>query len=225
MIKTNKYVISSFIDLLESFFHLTNQESLIINSNKKLHKLKIKKITSIMVLICFIISVIGQVNASYINYAYNSDKDSPYKSNNKILSIEKINENKSVVDYYSSFGKDTGLDKKETNLKSTLDQNFNKKNDVKSFSQSTTQIKMRSNSINSLMSSSNPISINGNADFANQASINSWPGSGIASDPYIIENVEITTSLSSINAISIQNTNVYFLIRNSILQATGTSGL
>ncbi|MHA2366200.1 MAG: NosD domain-containing protein, partial [Candidatus Hodarchaeales archaeon] len=69
-----------------------------------------------------------------------------------------------------------------------------------------------------------PISIDGNSDFATKASLNSWTGDGSSGNPYILENLVIITSVASTHAISIQNTNVYFILRNSTLTATGTGG-
>ena len=71
---------------------------------------------------------------------------------------------------------------------------------------------------NSKWLSSNPISINGNADFNSQAKSNGWIGTGLVTNPYIITGLNITTTLS--NAISIQNTDVYFIIENCLLLAS-----
>ncbi|MHA2105814.1 MAG: right-handed parallel beta-helix repeat-containing protein, partial [Candidatus Hodarchaeales archaeon] len=57
-----------------------------------------------------------------------------------------------------------------------------------------------------------PISIDGNADFATQAGIEGWQGNGSQSNPYIIENYFINND--SNNGISIRNSNVFFIIRN-----------
>ncbi|MBC7080844.1 MAG: right-handed parallel beta-helix repeat-containing protein [Thermoplasmatales archaeon] len=57
-----------------------------------------------------------------------------------------------------------------------------------------------------------PIHINGNEDFASQAIQNGWPGNGSPGNPYIIRNYEIN-ALSE-DGIRIENTNVYFMIRN-----------
>ena len=56
------------------------------------------------------------------------------------------------------------------------------------------------------------IYINGNDDFAVQASSEGWAGNGTAENPYIIENYDINAS--SATGIYIQNTNVPFIIRN-----------
>jgi len=58
-----------------------------------------------------------------------------------------------------------------------------------------------------------PIRINGNADFANQASANGWIGNGTSESPYIIENNEID-SQGGPYCIWIENTTVWFVIRN-----------
>ena len=57
-----------------------------------------------------------------------------------------------------------------------------------------------------------PIYINGNDDFAAQAANNSWAGNGTQSNPYVIENYDINAS--SAHGIWIENTNIYFIIRN-----------
>ncbi len=57
-----------------------------------------------------------------------------------------------------------------------------------------------------------PIHIDGNADFASQAAANGWPGDGSQKNPYIIQNYEIN-ALSD-DGIRIENTSVYFIIRN-----------
>jgi hypothetical protein len=64
---------------------------------------------------------------------------------------------------------------------------------------------------------SSPISIDGNSDFADKASLNSWIGNGSAGNPYILENLAILTSVAGTHAFSIQNTNVYFILRNCTL--------
>ena len=55
-----------------------------------------------------------------------------------------------------------------------------------------------------------PISINGNADFAAQAIVESWPGDGSLGNPYIIQGYDINAS--SADGINIQNTNVHFIV-------------
>jgi parallel beta-helix repeat protein len=56
-----------------------------------------------------------------------------------------------------------------------------------------------------------PISIDGDADFATQASNEGWPGDGTAGNPYIIENYEINSTFIGIHIV---NVNVHFKIRN-----------
>ncbi len=65
------------------------------------------------------------------------------------------------------------------------------------------------------VANSNPIQINGDADFANQAATNGWPGDGSINNPYIIENLVIIANGTP--AIEIMNTNANFIIRNSTL--------
>jgi len=62
----------------------------------------------------------------------------------------------------------------------------------------------------------NPIHINGNEDFASQAATNGWPGNGTQENPYIIEGYEINAN-GGTYCIWIENTNVWFVIRNCIL--------
>ena len=58
-----------------------------------------------------------------------------------------------------------------------------------------------------------PIRIDSNSDFANQAVIEGWAGSGTQWDPYIIENYDINGSGYG-NCIYIGNTTVHFRIRD-----------
>jgi parallel beta-helix repeat protein len=62
------------------------------------------------------------------------------------------------------------------------------------------------------------ISINGNAAFAAQATAESWPGDGSSGNPYIIQNYSIDAS--SADGISLQNTNIYFIIRDCYIYDT-----
>ncbi|MFX0065599.1 MAG: NosD domain-containing protein [Candidatus Hermodarchaeota archaeon] len=57
-----------------------------------------------------------------------------------------------------------------------------------------------------------PITINGNNDFLSQAASENWAGTGTEADPLIIEGYYLTNS--STNLIRIQNTNLYFQVRN-----------
>ncbi|MFX1510993.1 MAG: right-handed parallel beta-helix repeat-containing protein [Promethearchaeota archaeon] len=65
-----------------------------------------------------------------------------------------------------------------------------------------------------------PIFIDGDEDFAYQAALEGWPGSGTESDPYIIEGYKIFDSTA--NLVHIQNTMVYFTLRDNRLN--GLSG-
>lgn len=58
-----------------------------------------------------------------------------------------------------------------------------------------------------------PIYVGNN--FSLSASFYGWTGSGTSNDPYIIENLNITTT-SSIDCLTISNTNEYFIIQDSI---------
>ena len=62
-----------------------------------------------------------------------------------------------------------------------------------------------------------PISILKDQDFVDQA----WPGNGTVGDPYVIDNVNITTVG---NCINIENTRKHFRISNSYLEANLHSG-
>jgi parallel beta-helix repeat protein len=66
-----------------------------------------------------------------------------------------------------------------------------------------------------------PIYINGDADFASQASSEGWNGSGTSGDPYIIENYDINAS--SAYGIHIINTNVHFVVRNCYVHDGGST--
>ena len=66
------------------------------------------------------------------------------------------------------------------------------------------------------------ISINGNADFATQAKTNGWPGNGSSGNPYVISNIDLTTTGQYL--ISIQNTNDYFILSNNHLN-NGVAGI
>ncbi|MHA1675185.1 MAG: right-handed parallel beta-helix repeat-containing protein [Promethearchaeota archaeon] len=68
-----------------------------------------------------------------------------------------------------------------------------------------------------------PILIDGNADFATQVTENGWTGNGTEGNPYTIANLGISTDTDGESAIEIQNTDVYFVIRNCNLSATGHS--
>ncbi|MFX1515767.1 MAG: NosD domain-containing protein [Promethearchaeota archaeon] len=67
-------------------------------------------------------------------------------------------------------------------------------------------------SFSSQYESIEPISIFGDVEF----DIGNWPGEGTLRNPYIIEGYEIS-SVSSGDLITIQNTSVYFIIRNCFL--------
>ena len=57
-----------------------------------------------------------------------------------------------------------------------------------------------------------PISINGNSDFTSENGVSNPSAAGTEDDPYIIENWDITAG--SAHGIYIQDTDVYFIIRN-----------
>jgi parallel beta-helix repeat protein len=62
-----------------------------------------------------------------------------------------------------------------------------------------------------------PIYITSDDAFAAKAASEGWQGSGVAEDPYIIENYEITSWGYNGYLIDIRNTRVHFIIRNCIL--------
>ncbi|MEM4307985.1 MAG: NosD domain-containing protein [Thermoplasmata archaeon] len=68
-----------------------------------------------------------------------------------------------------------------------------------------------------------PIHINGNADFAAKATAESWPGDGTQNNPYIIDGYEINANGGSYG-IWIENTDVYFVIRNCNITNASNSG-
>ncbi|MEM3493743.1 MAG: DUF835 domain-containing protein, partial [Thermoplasmata archaeon] len=72
-----------------------------------------------------------------------------------------------------------------------------------------------------------PIHINGNADFLVQALANGWPGDGTQGNPYIIDGYEIDGGQApalGMYGIWIENTNVYFVIRNCTVYNATNSG-
>ncbi|MFW9841940.1 MAG: OmpL47-type beta-barrel domain-containing protein [Candidatus Thorarchaeota archaeon] len=70
--------------------------------------------------------------------------------------------------------------------------------------------------------SHDPIRIEGDADFAAQASAEGWPGTGIEVNPYVIEGLRIEITSANQNGILILDTTVHFEIRNCYF--TGAHG-
>jgi len=66
-----------------------------------------------------------------------------------------------------------------------------------------------------------PIVIISNDDFADQATTGGWNGTGISTDPYIIDNYEITIITNDSAGIAIVNTDVHFIIRNCQIVTSG----
>ena len=64
-----------------------------------------------------------------------------------------------------------------------------------------------------------PIQIDNDSDFTNQAMINGWPGSGTENNPYIISNYNITTNNREAG-IRIANTIQYFIIEQVLVSGT-----
>lgn len=68
------------------------------------------------------------------------------------------------------------------------------------------------------LTSHDPIYIDGNTAFAENASTEGWAGDGTEGNPYILQNPYITENYninaSTAHGIYIENTDVYFIIRN-----------
>lgn len=62
---------------------------------------------------------------------------------------------------------------------------------------------------------SSPFSINGNNDFAIQAGANGWIGNGSTINPYIIKNLNISSTSGSLILASVSDTDVYFRIESN----------
>ena len=67
-----------------------------------------------------------------------------------------------------------------------------------------------------------PIVIDGNQNFTDQAALNSWPGTGSQEQPYIISNLNITSTNDEQILVKISNTDVYFRFEGNLL--VGGSG-
>lgn len=80
------------------------------------------------------------------------------------------------------------------------------------------QVNSTSTILNKQFNSINTITIKGDTDFINKASIYGWIGNGTKENPFIIENLIINTNTSS--AIYISGTSVYFIIRNCTVTET-----
>ena len=65
------------------------------------------------------------------------------------------------------------------------------------------------------------ISIDGNQDFLAKASTYGWTGDGSATNPIVIENYNIASS--QFGALSIYNTNLYFVVKNNVFDGQGSS--
>ncbi len=76
------------------------------------------------------------------------------------------------------------------------------------------RVSRKEQQVNSVLSYTphGPITINGNADFEDQE----WPGSGTEDDPYVIEGLRI---IHSSTCITVNNTDVYFEIRDCLISA------
>ncbi|MDI6642237.1 MAG: hypothetical protein QME68_08025, partial [Elusimicrobiota bacterium] len=66
-----------------------------------------------------------------------------------------------------------------------------------------------------------PLYINGNDNFASQATTEGWQGDGSEANPYIIENYDININGNKSDGIKISNTNVYFIIRSCKIYGCG----
>jgi len=67
-----------------------------------------------------------------------------------------------------------------------------------------------------------PIVIDGDSDFASQASSQGWPGDGSVEDPYVIEGYEIDATGQSY-AICVKNTVIYFSVNDCYLYQASVS--
>ena len=69
-----------------------------------------------------------------------------------------------------------------------------------------------------------PILISGDNDFKDKVILYGWNGSGIEGDPYEINNLNITSTSSSINLVDISHTRKYFRLESNLLEG-GASGV
>lgn len=69
-----------------------------------------------------------------------------------------------------------------------------------------------------------PITINSNEDFHNQASEENWPGEGTEDDPYIIEGYEINGEENE-HCLNISNTEIYFELRDNYFHSADEMGI
>lgn len=80
---------------------------------------------------------------------------------------------------------------------------------------------VNSNKLSSL-TVSGPITITSDSDFSAQATSNGWSGTGISTDPYIIQNLQIVNATNNTNGISISGlASTYFVIKNNYISMTG----
>ena len=75
---------------------------------------------------------------------------------------------------------------------------------------------MNKSNIPSNYNESSPISINGNSDFASKAAANLWSGNGTISNPYVISNLNITSTSNITILMSVVHTDVHFRIESSL---------
>jgi len=78
---------------------------------------------------------------------------------------------------------------------------------------------------NTLLVDHDPITIDGNDDFHDQAAIEGWTGEGTANKPYIISYYRIGAVYDSFECIYIRNTDLYFRISNCVLTRGGSQGI
>ena len=78
---------------------------------------------------------------------------------------------------------------------------------------------------NKLQSSfDSPITIDGNNNFTTTASINHWVGNGSSTNPFIIENLNLTFQPYNSWGFLIKNTNLHFIIQNNYLSLSSNTG-
>jgi parallel beta-helix repeat protein len=71
--------------------------------------------------------------------------------------------------------------------------------------------------------SHSPIEIDGDTEFTAMALTEGWTGNGSSSNPFIIENLDITLGVTPVASINISNTNVHFIIRGCRLIGPGAT--
>ena len=84
------------------------------------------------------------------------------------------------------------------------------------------ELYLKQDSLQIVLSNHGPIDISSNANFITTASSESWQGNGSINNPFIIENYYINVTTNT-DGIVISNTDLYFIIRNVELNASYSS--